>query len=186
MSKSTYDIALLDLLPENLRNDPDIIAASKAIDVRFWALAKEVNKVFIFADIDNAESAVVDMLAAEMNLDFYDQNLPLANRRALVKSGYKYKYYKGTALAVKQVVSDIHSAANVEEWFDYGGDPYYFRVTTEANIPDQSVLNNVFDAISKVKNTRSWLKGFAALKHAGLTVYCGMVIHQRKYQRIGI
>jgi phage tail P2-like protein len=186
MSKTIYNVTLLELLPENLRSDPDIIAAGKALDAEYWELTQSIKNVLTFGDIDNAKSEVVDVLAAEMNLDFYDQTLPLANRRALVKNGYLYKYLKGTPFAVKQVVTDIFSAAKTEEWFEYGGEPYYFRVTTETRLPVNEIIERIFVAIDKVKNVRSWLEAFTALKHAGLTVYCGMVIHQRKYQRIGI
>lgn len=182
--KTIYDVTLLELLPENLRSDPDIIAASKALDEEYRQLAQSIKNVLTFGDIDNAKSEVVDALAAEMNLDFYDQTLPLANRRALVKNGYLYKYLKGTPFAVKQVVTDIFSAAQTEEWFEYGGVPYYFRVVTEAKLPASEIIERIFKAIDTVKNVRSWLQGFGALKHVGLTSYLGFVIHQRHYQKI--
>jgi phage tail protein, P2 protein I family len=185
MSRTIYDVSLIELLPPNLRNDSDIAAASKTVDPKFWTLAGLIGTVKFFVDIDNAPSNVIDMLAIEMNADFYDQTLPLKNRRDLVKNAYFYKYYKGTALAVKQIVTDIYSAANTEEWFQYGGDPGYFRVTTEAELPDVATLDRIFTAIAKVKNVRSWLEAFAALKHVGETHYLGTALYERKHQIIG-
>jgi phage tail P2-like protein len=185
MSRTIYDVTLLELLPPTLKNDSDIIAASQAVDTGFWTLAGLIKTASIFADIDDAPSNIADMLAIEMAVDFYDQTLPLDTRRSLVKNGYVYKYYKGTAKAVKQIVDDMFGAANAEEWYTYGGNPGYFRVTTEANIPDSVTLTNIFTAIARVKNARSWLEGFAALKHIGETHYLGVALYERKYQVIG-
>jgi len=52
MSKTIYDVTLLELLPENLRSDPDIIAASKALDEEYRQLAQSIkNALFAFRSV---------------------------------------------------------------------------------------------------------------------------------------
>jgi phage tail P2-like protein len=184
MSKSIHDVTLLELLPQNLAASPEIIALGKAIDKQWQKLAGKIKNVLTIADICNASPAVLDMLAVEMNIDFYDSNLPLAKRRALVKNGYLYKYRKGTAYAVKQIVSDAYDMASAQEWFDYGGAPYHFRIATEARLPDEETINKIFSAVKAVKNVRSTLDYLGAIKKIGKPLYYGFAVYQRHYQKI--
>jgi P2-related tail formation protein len=106
MNKTIYDISLLDLLPPNLRDNPDIIAASQILDNQYHEIANKINSL-VFVDTDNIQDeALLDMLAIERNVDSYDQSLPIENKRNLVKNAYLYKYRKGTAFVVAQLVTD--------------------------------------------------------------------------------
>jgi phage tail P2-like protein len=184
MSKTVYDVTLLELLPENLRSDPDIIAASQGVDSEFQALAGSIKNCLTIADIDNASSDVVDNLAGEINVDFYDQTLSLAKRRELVKNGYLYKYRKGTAYAVKQIVTDAFDQTTVKEWFDYDGEPFCFKITTETNLPSESKIAEVVQAVNSVKNVRSKLECIEALKSSELNTYYGFGVEQTCYHTV--
>jgi len=186
MSKTVNDVTLLELLPENLRSDPDIIAASQAVDTEFQALASSIKNCLTIADVDNACSDVVDNLAGEIQVDFYDQTLSLAVRRALVKNGYIYKYQKGTAYAVKQIVEDIFDNAAVKEWFDYGGDPYYFKVVKiGGEMIEPEVYTKLKEAIYAVKNARSHLEGVSLSRSLSGTMYLGGAISIHKRIEVG-
>ena len=184
MSKTIKNVSLIELVPPNLQNNPDIIAVSRAADKQWQKFAGKLNEVLTYADIEGVTPEVLNMLAVEMNVDFYDQDLPLSKCRALVKNGYTYKYRKGTVRAVRQVVSDAYDKANVEEWSDYGGEPYHFRITTEAAMPDENTINKMFKAVQAVQNVRSKLDYLGALKDVGLTEYWGFVMHQSQYHKI--
>jgi P2-related tail formation protein len=182
MSKTLDEVTLLELLPPNLRGDPDIIAASAAADASFKELVGTIAKVLTIADIDNASSEVVDALAVEMRCDFYDQSLPLDNRRKLVKNAYLYKFLKGTPFVVQGVVSDAFSNAMVREWFQYNGEPYHFRVITDDDLEDKAV--SVIEAINSVKNVRSYFDGISAVNKAPFTEYVGFAVRTAKKQTI--
>jgi phage tail P2-like protein len=184
MSKKINEVTLLELLPENLRSDPDITTASRTVDGEFQALASSVNNCLTIADVDNAASEVVDNLAGEINVDFYDQTLPLENRRELVKNGYLYKYRKGTADAVKQIVSDAFDKTTVKEWFTYNGEPFYFKISTETNLPRESKIAEVVRAVNSVKNVRSKLECIEALKNSNLNTFYGFGVQQTCHHRV--
>lgn len=178
MNKTIKDVTLLELLPENLRSDPDIIAASQGVDAEFRALTDSIQNCLTIADVDNAGSEVVDNLAGEMNVDFYDQAFPLDKRKELVKNGYLYKYSKGTAYAVKQIVTDAFDHTEVQEWFQYDGEPYYFKISTETALPSENKISDVVQAVNSVKNARSTLECIEALKSSSLNTYYGFGIEQ--------
>jgi phage tail P2-like protein len=182
MSKTLDEVTLLELLPPNLRGDPDIIAASTAVDSTFKDLVSAISKVFTIADIDNASSEVVDALAIEMRCDFYDQSLPLENRRKLVKNAYLYKFLKGTPFVVQGVVSDAFSNAMVREWFQYNGEPYHFRIVTDDDLQDKA--SSVIEAINSVKNVRSYLDGISTINKTQFTEYVGFAVRMASKQTI--
>jgi phage tail P2-like protein len=184
MNKKLDNVTLLELLPENLRNDVDIIAASHAVDSEFQDLVSSIKNCLTIADIDNAASDVVDNLAGEINVDFYNQLLSLDKRRELVKNGYLYKYCKGTAYAVKQIVKDAFDQTEVKEWFQYGGHPFHFKISTETNLPSISKITGVVNAINSVKNARSTLESVEALKTADFKEYYGFGVQQTFYHRV--
>ncbi len=182
MRKTIKNVSLIELVPPNLQNDSDVIAIGRATDKQWQTFAGKLSEVLTYAGIEGAASEVLNMLAVEMNVDFYDETLALDKRRALVKNAYITK--KGTANAVKQVVTAAFDKANVQEWFDYNGEPFHFRVITEAAMPSEETINKIFNAIAAVKNVRSKLDYLGALKGVVLTDYWGFVMHQFQYHKI--
>ncbi|GAQ24209.1 phage tail protein I [Tepidanaerobacter syntrophicus] len=153
-----YEVKLLDLLPPNLRHDPDIIAASKAVDDEFLLVVNEAKHCIIMPRIDELESDLVDLLAWERHVDFYDTSLPLEIRRTLVKNSIRWHKRKGTPAAVEEIVTEIFGKGQVEEWFEYDGKPYMFKIHTRDLIDSEEKYTKIIDAINTVKNTRSWLE----------------------------
>jgi len=150
--------SLISLLPPNIRENSDVIAACKAIDGEFQLMADSIKNTLIFADINNVSEKLLDHLAIEINTDFYDNTLSLGTKRNLVKNALIYHFTKGTPHAVELLVTDAFDSAKVEEWFEYGGDPFYFKVTTSDAIIDPNKINQLIEAISSIKNMRSHLE----------------------------
>jgi phage tail P2-like protein len=184
MSKTIYNVALSELLPENLRTDPDIVAASQAIDTEFQQLAGSIKNCITIADIDNASSKVVDHLAAEMNADFYDASYSLDKRRQFVKNAYLYKYRKGTAYAVKKLVEDAFENVSLIEWFEYNGDPYKFRIVFDGDLSGSEELNEVISAIKSVKNVRSKLESTTSNTKETASMYFGGCAVRCRYETV--
>ncbi|AKL95025.1 putative phage tail protein [Clostridium aceticum] len=173
-----YNIKLIDILPPNFKNDPDILAASKALDDEFVLLIDEVKNCILLPRIDELGSELIDLLAWELHVDFYDTSLSLEKRRQLVKNSLKWHKRKGTPSAVEEVITTAFDNAWIEEWLEYGGEPYHFRIKTEALIEDAQKLNQIFKAINSVKNTRSWLDSIAIERANRLGVNLGTVTQQ--------
>jgi P2-related tail formation protein len=171
MSKTVHQTTLLELLPPNLRGDPDIVAASSATDGAFREMVDSITKVLTIADIDHASSDIVDALAVEMRTDFYDQTLPLENRRKLVKNAYLYKFFKGTPYIVQLIISDAFVDTMMHEWFEYDGEPYHFKIITDDDLHDKAA--SVIEAVNVAKNVRSWFDGIYTTNKVQFTEYQG-------------
>lgn len=184
-NKTLANTSLLELLPEPLRQDPDIIAASHAVDKEFQELVSAIKNCLTFAGVNTAREDVLDELAAELQVEFYSSDLPVKTKRNMIEGTYLYKYMKGTPFAVKQLVGDVFEEVLLEEWFEYGDEPGYFRLATFAGMPDPGQLARLFSAIDTVKRASAWLReSFFSFYESELPVYFGGAVHTGVYQVI--
>ncbi len=160
----------------------NLVDVAKVIDEKLHELDAASILVLLYPRIDELESELVDALAIALHVDYYDASLPIDKRRALVKNSTRWHMRKGTKGVVQEMVATVWDGCNVEEWFEYGGEPYYFRVVniTAAHV-DEDVIRKVLRAIYATKNERSWLEGLNFLREADSTVYVGTLpsLHRR-------
>jgi len=173
MSKSIYDIAWLDLIPPVLTGDSQVKALSAAVSPEIQAVSKAITECILLARLDELDEEVVDLLAWQYHVDFYDDELTLTQKRALVKQSIDWHRRKGTPAVVKEVVSTVFSNGKVTEWFDYDGEPYYFRVSTDEVVSDTTAYTRLVKLINTVKNTRSWLDAIIINRTWSGTMYFG-------------
>lgn len=174
---SIYEVNLIDLLPPNLRNDPDIKAASKAIDSGFLAVVDLSKNIIILPRVDEQPVDVLDHLAYYLHVDFYDRSLPLETKRKLVKESVYIHQIKGTPKAVELLIETLFDEGVVEEWFDYGGDPYRFRVVTSNQSATNESAEEFIRALNTVKNIRSHLDSVIILQSEKMNLKWGGFVH---------
>lgn len=153
-----YTVKLLDILPESIRSDPQVRAMSEAISSELRAVSAAIAETILLPRIDELAEEIVDLLAYQQHVDFYEADLVLQQKRDLAKQSVAWHRRKGTKWAVEQVVSIIFQNAIVSEWFEYGGEPYFFRVETEETLKAETDLDRLVRLIDATKNTRSWLE----------------------------
>lgn len=152
-----YKTGVYDLLPESIKRDKKVEAAARAIDSELLSLTNAINEVMIYSRIDELPETVINMLAWQFHVDFYSSDLSLEKKRMLVKKSIDWHRRKGTIGVVEEVVTTAFSDATVDEWHEYGGNPYLFRVKTKERVASEKKWNDIVKAINSVKNTRSWL-----------------------------
>lgn len=181
MNQDDYRIA--DRLPKSLSSD-NIRELAETIDAKMGELNRMSELVSIYPRIDKLSSNLVDALAVQFHVDYYDKGLPLDTRRALVKNSMRWHLRKGTKGVVQEMVQTIFASGVVQEWYEYGGDPYYFRVelmTPMRITPDN--LNLLVKLINLVKNVRSWLDELDFKRETTALQYVGGAIHTNvKYE----
>ncbi|MGG1442162.1 phage tail protein I [Brevibacillus laterosporus] len=178
-------IRLVDILPQNLRTDKKVLAAATAFDQELAKLTRVIPTLNLLYTIDQQSEVIVDELAWAFHVDFYDKNLPIEKKRELVKKSISWHRIKGTPEAVEQVITAAFDECRVEEWFQYGGKPYHFKIITKDRIPDKTTLKALVRAIESVKNTRSWLESISFQRDEDLGIYHSQVITITKIIDIG-
>ena len=167
-TNALYCIA--DSLPSSL-NKPTLQEIAKVIDEALHKLDRNVFRILIYPELEGLPGDIVDFLAVQLHVDFYDYALPLAKRRTLVKNSIRWHMKKGTKAVVEEVIRAIFNTGIVEEWFEYGGRPYYFRCNLlNPDTPlTKEQIQQCLKAIDTVKNVRSWLDGLGFERTVDIT-----------------
>ena len=131
--------------------------------------------------LDELPEEIVDELAWQYHVDFYDYSADIEKKRALVRQAIAWHKRKGTPAAVEEVCTAVFQTARVFENWEYGGEPYHFQVRLiEEAVPDEKVIDNLQRAIQQTKNTRSWLDGLSFYRELFGTLYFGAAVYQHK------
>ena len=172
-----YSISLVDIMPDSLKRDPEMVAMAKAFTPEIQSLSRETLLCLLEDQIDHLSSDLVDHLAFERHVDFYDPELPIEVRRDLVKNSLPWHRRKGTPAAVEELITTVFGDGRVEEWFEYGGKRGYFKVITNnrSATTEQALL--FMRALNSVKNTRSWLEKIEISQVEDHNLYFAGIIH---------
>ena len=190
MVEEFRSLSLLEILPESIRGDPQLQAAAQAFDKELQAVTRDIRENLLLSRIDELPEAVVDLLAWQWHVDFYQPvGLDVETRRRLVKQSIAWHRIKGTPAAVEQVLSAAFSDAEVTEWFEYGGEPYHFRIKASGFTPQSKTVKDLLRALDTVKNVRSWLDGITIdvdPKHLPMKIYVGLAQGRFGRKKIGL
>ena len=146
-----YSIDFTRSLPPVLKNDPKMIALARTIAEQLQVTARQIEKNIIYARID------------ELHVDWYDYSYPIEVKRQTIKDSVKVHRKLGTKYAVETALGAVYPGTKVQEWFEYGGKPYTFRViigvTTEGLTAARQA--EVLNRIRFYKNLRSHLEAIS-------------------------
>lgn len=177
---------LRDIMPQNLLADQEVRNAADAIDTELRKISELYVACLLISRIDELPSEIINILARQWHVDFYDDTLPIETRRNLVKQSIAWHRIKGTKAAVEKVVRAVFNTGNVSEWFEYGGEPYHFKVDIiESDDLDIEVIRQVTKAIFETKNVRSWLDGLGFLRKISWGSYTAIAATAHKSYHIG-
>lgn len=175
------------ILPSSLQADKNVVYASKAATDSINKVTTETVNELIMSRIDELPEPVVNSLAWQLHVDTYSEDLDISQKRELVKNAIKDHKYKGTSWAVKSVVEVLLGYAKVEEWFEYGGSPFHFRVNGSFGpVPSGDKLQSLVGAIYEAKNVRSWLDGVAFQRQKTVIKHLAVPMTMHKEIKVGM
>lgn len=159
MIKSLRQARMTDGLPRVLARQEWVIALSEALGLALGKTLDYTDESQIYTQLDTAPETVLDVLAVDWKIDWYDTALTVEQKRSIVKTALTVRRLMGTAAAVKLQVHAIYPEAAVEEWFQYDGRPGCFRVTLP--LPKEGITaaeyRRLKTGILTTKNERSHL-----------------------------
>lgn len=139
---STYGLSaenMLMSLPSVLKNSPKMFAIAQSIAQLLEKRTEEINRIKIFTDIDSLPESVLDILAHDFKVDWYDGNYSVETKREIIKSCFEVHRQLGTKGAFLEALRSIHPNSDIEEWFEYGGNPHYFRIILDVTNQNEPI-----------------------------------------------
>ena len=181
------DVKTKDILPSSIAEDQNVQELSATNDSYLHEIFEKVQCILLLPNLDTLPEDVVDSLAWQYHVDFYELDMPIATKRGMVREAIYWHLIKGTPAAVEKVVANVFQSATVEENWEYGGDPYYFRVADVLEpLTDPDTITRLVTAINSAKNTRSWLEGIEFMRDIPQTIYWAGPMNEHKEVVIGL
>ena len=175
------NMEMIRLMPDFLQSERFVRAFCKAADEQFQKISCELKSALIYVDIDGLPENILDMLAHDLHVDFYRADFDIEKKRELVRSAARLHGIKGTNAAIEELIDTLFGDGEVEEWFQYGGEPYHFRVWS-ANISISTTnIDEFMAAINSVKRESAWLDGVFIRIAATCNTHVGVVVHTGEF-----
>ena len=113
MIKSLRQARITDGLPRVLARQEWVIALSEALGLALGKTLDYTDESQIYTRLDTAPETVLDVLAVDWKIDWYDTELTVEQKRRIVKTALTVRRLMGTAAAVKLQVHAIYPEATV-------------------------------------------------------------------------
>ena len=126
--KSLKNAQIADGLPRILGEQPWVKALSMAMLELHQKTMGYIAGSQIYTAIDTVAEEVLDALAVNWKIDWYDTGYDIEQKRRIVKTALNIRRTMGTAGAARTQADAIYPGTKLEEWFEYGGTHGKFRL----------------------------------------------------------
>lgn len=157
------------LIPHFLAEDKNGYAMAKAIEAGLKHFVKTIQDgLDCVVDVEKMPEWRLDEMAWELGC-LYDHNADIKKKRAWILNSIPNYASYGTVEAIYKFLDGYFDGIEVEEWWQYGAEPYHFRVTTDGEWTNENE-KWARNAIARIKNVRSLLDDLTPGSHADIYV----------------
>lgn len=148
---------LLNALPVALQPDKTVSALAASAAEVLAGRPEEIDRLLIYPAIDRLDEELLDILAYDFKVDWWDAEYSLEEKRQTMKDSWAVHRMLGTKAAIETAIRAIYPLTEVEEWFTYGGEPYHFRlhINITGDSGNKTRQRRVLERLNYYKNLRS-------------------------------
>lgn len=166
---------LLASLPQALKQDAKMNALAQSISELLSSRVQEIDSIVIYPNIDSMPEGLVDILAHDLKVDWYEPDYSMDVKRSQVKSSVAVHRTLGTKYAVATALSDIYPYSTVQEWFEYDGEPYHFSVFINIEDHDTDIPHSKIEKATQFyKSLRSVLDNIYYKCRSEIKIECSI------------
>lgn len=157
-----HESEIINIMPINLIT-PEVRALSYSVGQAMRKMLKYSAAAHLYADLRNIPEEALDLIAIELNTQYYMQTLNRKTKEELITQTLQWYMHGGTPSVLEQFLATILDGGRIDEWYEYGGARYYFRTFVyagehEIKLGYGTVIKR---QIAKYKNVRSWIEWVA-------------------------
>lgn len=171
------DSQITQILPEKLAKEEAAQALSYALNQAVNRFVGYCKNISVFAIIDRLPDEILNLLAIELDTQYYDDSLAIDVKRELIKNTLIWYMGAGTPNAVEELVLSVFGRGEVKEWYEYGDEPFFFKIITDTLLTP-GIDKQLFVMLEKVKNVRSHVRSIEIPRKIEQNVFWGMGIQQ--------
>lgn len=145
-------------LPPALKKDAGFAALGEVIAEQLAKNRELSDKAIIYPAIDKLSEEALDALAYDFNVSWYDYEGTLSEKQKTILECMNVHQFKGTKYAVETALRSVYDSVRVTEWFEYGGEPYHFKVIIYDSSNDKEKRARILAKVQYYKNLRSVLE----------------------------
>lgn len=166
------------LVPQFILNDKNGYALSKAIEKALEIMDATVQAgVDALQDVETMPEWRLDEMAWALGC-LYDYTAEVEEKRRWIRDSTPLFAAYGTAQAIYNYLEGVFDSVDVEENWQYGGDPFHFRVTA---VGAWTAAKEAWAlrAIATTKNVRSVLDNIAVGSKCRIAISCAAALLAR-------
>lgn len=153
------DMNFIQLMPAFMKEDEAVQGLSEGVNRVTEELASKIRLFSTWNQIDNMTGAELDMLAEELHISWYDKTAAMDVKRELIKNSDMVHSKMGTNWAVQNVIETYFGSGEIQDWYDYEGEPHHFKVITSNQSITSSAAEKFLSVLDKVKRKSAFLDG---------------------------
>ena len=170
---------LIREIPDNLLIDEKVVSLAKSLQIAFDQRLDWASKINYTLHLNDLDDVILDYLLWEKCIGWAEGLTSETTREQkinLINAAIELHRTKGTPYAVELLINILFGDGKVEEWFEYGGEPYHFRVVTTNPTATNDKAQQFIEAINYVKNERSHLENVILIQSEKMDLYWGGVV----------
>lgn len=173
------DIDLIKLCPSFMREDKSNQLLADGVSNVFKTWSKDLDRLPVINQLDKLKEAELDQLASDRNIFWYDYKANISVKRALIKNAKLVFNRLGTVWAVESVMNDYLPQSELKEWFEYDGEPGYFRLITDNTEILRTDIEVFLNILKGIKRRSVWLEDIILRLKQYLVLYPGIGVVER-------
>ena len=157
------EIILQDVMPSNLLKDSNTNAIAESLNNELGQVSQVTREALILPRLDELDEQVIDMLAWQYHVDFYELADDIDMKRKMVRESLLWHMKKGTKYAIIKALDILGIEAEYKNWYEFepAHEPYTFEIY--ARVRDdyyrhhsyEQMIQNIYRMVNKSKAARS-------------------------------
>jgi phage tail P2-like protein len=173
-----FNIDFTRSLPAPLRDDKKILALAKVIAGELQENIRMSRLTVLYPRIDELKDWLLDILAHDLHIEWYDPDSPTELKREIIKDSVKIHKTLGTRPAVERVVAAYFGSGVVRHWYEYGGQPHHFKIVSDNPSITEEQEREFLWILNTVKRLSSWLDEIIISLVVEFNVFFGVVVRE--------
>lgn len=162
--------------------DEETQAFAYALKMAISDLVSYADRTQCYSAVEKLDNDTLDLLAVELRAAGYDQSYDLEIKRKVIKAALMACSQAGTAAAVKAFVNSIYSESEVDEWYEYGGDPGHYRIGFVIDGQLQTIpimsADEMYEFLRRINRLSAHLDGVSYIIRHRIELGVGVSLYQ--------